>query len=148
MQDDWEWFRFVKSIHLGKFADTLQLAAQSIQSDVHVRLAMGVANDPDSFDPDAPTFPRTVRTFLWEPAARSLRLTHSEGSEELAPGVRKARSLQELLDEVAAAENRAWLWVNFLAAVGLQPTSDAGVVSEQHIWTNFLSCFRPWVGAA
>jgi hypothetical protein len=141
MRDDWEWFRLLKRIQDGEFAETLQQAAQSIKSEVYLRLAMELANDPNSFDPEAPAVPRTTRTFLWEPAEQSLRLILSKDSGQLAPGVAKARTLQAVAQEIAAAENTAWLWVNFLVIVRLEPTNPPEVEKAPDIWANFLSCF-------
>jgi hypothetical protein len=146
MSDDWRWFNFVEGVRDGRFPKALSEAARSVDAEVLIRVTLGMINDPDSFDPDSPSLPRSHWVFAWDAANRSIEWRSSRGATELAPFMAESRTLPDLIDHIDAAENRDWLWGKFVSCVTLQPEASAsGSAVENRLWTKFLSHFRQWV---
>ena len=151
MNADWEWFRFIEDIRSGDFLDALDTAAGRIEAEVLVRISLGMIDDPDVFDPDTPKLPRSYWTFVWRPSGRSLTWRQSDGMTQLAPQMQAAKTLPDVLHEIEMAENSDWLWAKIVACVALNVRATAGDVApitEQQLWSRFLSPLLPWVRAA
>src|SRR5262249_55704413 len=133
-RNDREWFRFVRTVHAGEFDDALALAAKAVHAEVLIRVSLGIMNDPGSFDPDAPTFPRGDTTFIWDPGTGSIRWLGSDGAVRLAPAMPQATSVRQALEALDAAENKDWLWTNVLAGVTLRATANIDAVE----WSSTL----------
>lgn len=146
IQPDWEWNRFVEDGLSGEDVDVaLNAAAADLGTDVYVHLACGIANDPKSFDPGSPAFPKTSRLFVWSPEVQALQLVRAAGASHVAPATAGATSINELLVALNRVEDRDWLWVSLSLCARLQPTAGGHPSNHNDLWTKGLGHFKQWV---